>query len=113
MTINAGVREHQINYSTFIKGLNRSNITLNRKILANLAINEPYSFKALVDEIKVSQNLKTLYKEDMDFIDAVDKKYLVYSEVKPVEKFTHDRIPYISPRSNLPKEISEKIKISL
>ena len=33
--------------------LNRSNITLDRKILADLALNEPFSFKAIVDEVKL------------------------------------------------------------
>jgi len=40
-------------YSHFICGLNRSNIQLDRKILADLAKYEPYSFKAVVDEVKV------------------------------------------------------------
>ena len=53
--INAAVREHKINYSRFVMCLNRSNIKLDRKILANLAVNEPYSFKSVVDEV-VRQN---------------------------------------------------------
>ncbi len=36
-----------------IFALNRSNVQLDRKILANLAINEPFSFKAIVDELKI------------------------------------------------------------
>ena len=54
-TINAASREHGINYSRFIMCLNRSNINLDRKILSNLAINEPFSFKSVVDEV-VRQN---------------------------------------------------------
>ena len=50
-TINAAVKEHGMNYSRFIMCLNRSNVTLDRKILAELAINEPYSFKAVLDEV--------------------------------------------------------------
>ena len=53
--LNAAVREHNINYSRFVMCLNRSNIGLDRKILANLAVNEPYSFKSVVDEV-VRQN---------------------------------------------------------
>lgn len=52
-SINTVARELDINYSTLICGLNRSNIILDRKILADLAQNEPYSFKAVVDEIKL------------------------------------------------------------
>ena len=51
-TINAGVQEHGISYSKFIMCLNRSNLCLDRKVLADLAENEPYSFKAIVDEVK-------------------------------------------------------------
>lgn len=53
MTINAAVREHNINYSRFVQSLNNSNLQLNRKVLANMAINEPFSFKAVVDELKI------------------------------------------------------------
>ena len=38
-----------------------SNIELDRKILANLAQNEPYSFKCVVDEVKVQANFKHLF----------------------------------------------------
>ena len=50
-TISAAVNEHGMNYSRFIMCLNRSNITLDRKILAELAINEPFSFKSVLDEV--------------------------------------------------------------
>lgn len=47
--INAGTRLYGTKYSDFVRGLAVSDIGLNRKMLADLAINEPYSFKALVD----------------------------------------------------------------
>jgi len=50
-SLNAAVREHGVCYSKFIYCLNRSNINLDRKILADLAQNEPYSFKAVFDEV--------------------------------------------------------------
>jgi large subunit ribosomal protein L20 len=52
MRINAAVREAGINYSTFINGLKKNNIELDRKVLANLAVNEPEVFKAIVEKIK-------------------------------------------------------------
>ena len=52
MRINAGVREHGINYSTFTAGLKKNNIELDRKVLANLAVNDPQIFKAIVDKVK-------------------------------------------------------------
>lgn len=56
-TINAAVREHQVPYSRFIYGLNNSNINLDRKILAELSVNEPYSFKAIIDEVKLQTQI--------------------------------------------------------
>jgi large subunit ribosomal protein L20 len=50
--INAAVRAEGITYSEFIHGLNSKGIELNRKVLADLAMNEPASFKALVASIK-------------------------------------------------------------
>jgi large subunit ribosomal protein L20 len=50
--INAAVREEGITYSEFIHLLNQKGITLDRKILADLAMNEPESFKKLVASVK-------------------------------------------------------------
>ena len=52
ISINAAVREHNIPYSRFVYGLTHSNVELDRKVLAELCINEPYSFKAVVEEVK-------------------------------------------------------------
>jgi large subunit ribosomal protein L20 len=50
--INAGVREHGLSYSVFMGKLIEKNITLNRKTLADLAMNHPDAFKAVIDAIK-------------------------------------------------------------
>jgi len=50
--INAGVRLHGMSYSEFIGGLEKKGITLNRKTLADLAMNHPEAFKAIVDKVK-------------------------------------------------------------
>lgn len=50
--INAAVREEGLTYSQFINKLKVKNIDLDRKILADLAMNEPASFKQLVDSVK-------------------------------------------------------------
>ncbi len=50
--INAAVREEGLTYSTFINKLNQKGITLDRKVLADLAMNEPATFKKLVDSVK-------------------------------------------------------------
>ncbi len=50
--INAGVREHGLSYSQFIDMANKKGITLNRKTLADLAMNHPEAFTAVVNSVK-------------------------------------------------------------
>jgi large subunit ribosomal protein L20 len=50
--INAGVREHGLSYSEFMGKLKKSGIDLNRKVLADLAMNHPEAFKAVVEKVK-------------------------------------------------------------
>mgnify|MGYP000452951794 FL=1 len=51
--INAGARQYGMSYSKFMGLVNKSELTLNRKVLADLAMNHPDAFKAVVE--KVSQ----------------------------------------------------------
>ncbi|WGQ11159.1 50S ribosomal protein L20 [Pedobacter gandavensis] len=50
--INAGARQHGISYSQLIGKLATANICLNRKVLADLAMNHPAAFKAVIDAVK-------------------------------------------------------------
>lgn len=50
--LNAAVREYGLSYSKFIGGLKKANIELNKKMLSEMAINDPNSFKALVEIAK-------------------------------------------------------------
>lgn len=50
--INAGVRLHGMSYSNFMGGLKEAGIEINRKTLADLAMNHPEAFKAIVDKVK-------------------------------------------------------------
>jgi len=50
--INAAVREEGLTYSQFINLLSKKEISLDRKVLADLAMNNPESFKALVAQVK-------------------------------------------------------------
>lgn len=50
--INAGARQYGMSYSAFIGKLNDKGIDINRKVLADLAMNEPEAFKAIVDQVK-------------------------------------------------------------
>lgn len=49
--INAGAREYGMSYSQLMGKLKANNIELNRKVLADLAMNNPEAFKALVDKV--------------------------------------------------------------
>ena len=50
--INAGARLHGMSYSQFMGKVKANNIELNRKVLADLAMNHPETFKAIVDKVK-------------------------------------------------------------
>jgi large subunit ribosomal protein L20 len=54
--INAGVREEGLTYSKFINGLNKSKISIDRKILADLAYQNPEAFKSIVKKVQSSLN---------------------------------------------------------
>jgi len=52
--INAAAREHGLSYSVFINGLNKASIGLDRKVLAELAVNDKPAFAAIVTQVKAS-----------------------------------------------------------
>ena len=53
--ISAACRMNGINYSTFMNGLKKANITLNRKMLSEIAIADEQAFKALVEQAKAAR----------------------------------------------------------
>lgn len=50
--INAAVRAEGMSYSRFINGMTKAGITLNRKALSNMAIEDPVAFKSVVEQSK-------------------------------------------------------------
>ena len=50
--INAAVREHDLSYSAFMNGLKKANIDLDRRVLANMAVEDKEGFAALVSKVK-------------------------------------------------------------
>ncbi len=50
--INAAVRPYGLSYSRFINALKKNNIEINRKVLSDMAINDPNGFKQLVESVK-------------------------------------------------------------
>jgi len=53
--INAGARSHGVTYSRFIAGLKKLSIDLDRKVLSDMAINDPAAFGAIVAKVKAQQ----------------------------------------------------------
>jgi large subunit ribosomal protein L20 len=52
MRINAAARQHGLSYSAFMGKVAKSGVELNRKVLADLAMNHPEAFKAIFDKVK-------------------------------------------------------------
>ncbi|TAH27279.1 MAG: 50S ribosomal protein L20 [Cytophagales bacterium] len=52
MRINAAVREFDLSYSKFMGLVHKAGLELNRKVLADLAMNDPMAFKAIIEKVK-------------------------------------------------------------
>lgn len=52
--INAGVREHGMSYSTFMNGLKKAEIDVDRKVLAHIAMHDATAFEAIVKQAKAA-----------------------------------------------------------
>ena len=52
--INAGAREHGLSYNQFMHGLQRANVELDRKMLAELAVNDPVFFASLAQQARAA-----------------------------------------------------------
>lgn len=52
--INAAAREHGMTYASFMNGVHKAEIGLDRKVLADLAMNEPAAFKSIVEQAKAA-----------------------------------------------------------
>ncbi len=107
LSIGAAVREHEINYSRFIHALNHSNLEINRKILADLAINEPYSFKAVIDEVKFQGKLQEKKPKDIGYLEALAKGYLIEGKVlvKEFEDYKTKFSGYIGEENMTPEQL--------
>ncbi len=90
--INAGCRENDMSYSKFINGLLKANVTINRKMLSEIAINDKEAFAKLVEMAK--QALAGTLKEEKVTVKAETKAETkktttkVEKEEKPVAKKT-------------------------
>ncbi|EAR92218.1 50S ribosomal protein L20 (macronuclear) [Tetrahymena thermophila SB210] len=108
-TINAAVREHNTPYNRFIWALNQSNIILDRKILSNLAINEPFSFKAVLDEVRIQAQLQSKpHPRIINPIEAYAKKLIIDGALKPVQTQVEEPLPYLFGKRQNVEEIKKK-----
>lgn len=78
--INAACRENEISYSQFINGLNKAGVTVNRKMLAEIAIDNPASFTDLVTIAKDALNGKKFETAAPKKTAKVEKKETVKEE---------------------------------
>lgn len=58
--ISAACRMNGVNYSSFMNGLNKAGVTLNRKMLSEIAINDAAAFTALVEKAKAARDRKSV-----------------------------------------------------
>ncbi|MBR4350915.1 MAG: 50S ribosomal protein L20 [Bacilli bacterium] len=83
--INAECRNNEISYSKFIDGLNKAGISINRKMLAELAVSDTKAFAALVKEAKDALNGKVT-KTTKEAPKKEEKKETTKKETKKEEK---------------------------
>lgn len=89
--INAACRENEISYSKFINGLNIAGVTVNRKMLAELAIDSPAAFSDLVNIAKSALNgekVKTTSTNKTEIKKEVETKEEEVAEKKDYSKMT-------------------------
>jgi large subunit ribosomal protein L20 len=54
--INAAANAHGMNYSTFIDGLNKAGIEIDRKVLADIAVRDPQAFEAIANQVRTARD---------------------------------------------------------
>ena len=91
--INAACRNNDISYSKFINGLNKAGITINRKMLSEIAIDDAKSFTNLVKIAKDALNgkvTKNEVKKETKKVEKVEDKKIEKKETKKADKKTVD-----------------------
>ena len=84
--INAACRENGISYSRFIEGLNKAGVEVNRKMLSEIAINDPKAFTELVEVAKKGKEGKIKASEVKSTNEVTVKSSSTKEEVKATEK---------------------------
>ncbi|MBR6948914.1 MAG: 50S ribosomal protein L20 [Bacilli bacterium] len=84
--INAACRLNEISYSRFIEGLNKAGVEVNRKMLSEIAINDPKTFSELVKVAKDGKNGKIKKSEEVKIEEVTIGAKAAKKEVKATEK---------------------------
>ena len=106
--INAACRENDISYSKFINGLNKANVTVNRKMLSELAIDNKEAFADLVKIAKDSLDGKKYTPKEVKVAAKVEEKVVTEKkdEKKPAAKKSTESKPTVKKSSE--KTATEK-----
>ena len=106
--INAACRENEISYSRFIEGLNKAGVEVNRKMLSEIAINDPKAFSELVKVAKqAKKDNKTVTKNEVKTevtIKAGNKK----AEAKTTKKEEVKKEEKVEKKTAAKKEAKEE-----
>ena len=120
--INAACRQNDISYSRFIEGLTKAGVEINRKMLSEIAINDPKMFTELVKTAKDGKAGKIkaateVIGNEVSFEKKATKKAAVKKEVKETKESTKkeevEKIDYSKKTVAELKEIAAKKKISV
>ena len=92
--INAACRENEISYSRFIEGLNKTGLEINRKMLSEIAINDPKAFSELVKvaksgkvkEVEIKKEVKETKVKETKKEEKTDLTKLTVAELKELAK---------------------------
>lgn len=91
--INAACRNNDISYSKFINGLAKAGVEVNRKMLSEVAINDPAAFTALVNVAKNALEGKT--------VEVKESKKVVKEETKDFSKLTVAELKELAKKANI------------
>ena len=86
--INAACRQNDISYSRFINGLSKAGVEINRKMLSEIAIDDPKAFAGLVETAKKALDSKTAVKEVKTEVKKEETKAKETSSKEDISKLT-------------------------
>ena len=100
--INAACRENEISYSRFIEGLNKAGVEINRKMLSEIAINDPKAFAELVKTAKAGKEGK-ITKQEVKPVKAAAKKVekVAKEEATDLSKLTVAELKKMASEKNI------------